>query len=310
MSAPALDRWWLKAASQGALSLLPGSGRLDDAVRRRRRAFLTEDYFLSKWTHVKQHLRAVGNPGGRPLRRTRAIEIGTGWFPIVPLGLAVHGGDVITIDKGKHLDPQRVRLAMQMLSDLEASGRIETGCVERLDRLRELLAQPLPDSSSQLLEPLGIHPRIADARDLSRLPESHGASLLVSNNTLEHIPPEVLHGIFREFRRVCAPEARMSHYVDLADHYAGFDPRISEFHFLTQSPARWRLANNQLGYQNRLQVGDYRRLLEGAGWRITRERLTSRKEAELEGLTLVPPFDAIPVEELLVVKAHLVAVPA
>ena len=308
MIRPPLNRWWLKAAVQGALAATPGAATLDDTLRRRLRgADLSEDYFLSKWLHVTQHLRALGNPGGRPLLRTRAIEIGTGWFPIVPLGLAVHGGSVVTIDKGKHLDAERVWLAMQRLSELEAAGTITVGSPERMARLRELILQPPPSSAAELLEPMGIRPVIADAQDLSGVPEAHGSNLLVSNNTLEHIPAGVLAGIFREFLRVGSESARMSHYIDLADHYAGFDPRITEFHFLTMSDARWRLSNNRLGYQNRLRIGDYRDLMTQAGWRVTREKLTRRSASQLDGLRLVPPYDQVPTKELLVVKAHLVS---
>lgn len=307
MAAEVLSHWWLRAAAQGALAAAPGASALNDALRRRRRSpFLTQDYFLSKWHHVIQHLHALGNPGGVALQRTRAIEIGTGWFPIVPLGLAVHGGTVVTVDVGNHLEPHRVRLAMQMLSDLESAGQITVGAPEHLARLRSLLHAPADTPVPELLEPLGIHPRIADARDLSDLPETHGANLLVSNNTLEHIPAETLRGIFAEFRRIGSEDARMSHYIDLADHYAGHDPRINELHFLTLSPRRWRLVNNRLGYQNRLQIGDYRHLLTETGWRVTSESLTRRKATTLAGLTLVPPFDTTPVKELLVVKAHLV----
>lgn len=302
-----LNRWWLKAAAQGAVAIAPGGAALDDAIRRRLRGpFLAEDYFLSKWHHVEQHLRALGNPGGVPLRRTRAVEIGTGWFPIVPLGLAVHGGSVVTLDIGAHLDSQRVRLAMQMLSDLVATGRIQVGVQDRLDRLRALLDSPSDTPVAELLGPLGVVHRIADARDLAGVPETHEANLLVSNNTLEHIPPETLRGIFTEFLRVGSADARMSHYIDLADHYAGHDPRINEFHFLTMGPWRWRLANNRLGYQNRLRIGDYRQILAETGWRVRSQTLTRRKHAALQDLTLVPPFDSTPVKELLVVKAHLV----
>lgn len=307
MAGAVLSRWWLKAAAQGMLAAAPGADTLDDILRRRVRGpSLTHDYFLSKWHHVTQHLRALGNPGGVPLRRTRAIEIGTGWFPIVPLGLAVHGGTIVTLDVDNHLDARRVRLAMQVLSDLVSADRIVVGSPERLRLLRTLLDSPADASVTDLLEPLGVSARIADATDLAGLPETHGANLLVSNNTLEHIPPETLRGIFAEFHRVGSHDARMSHYVDLADHYAGHDPRITEFHFLTLGPRRWRLANNRLGYQNRLRIGDYRDLLADTGWRVTSERLTRRKARDLECLTLVPPFDTTPVKEVLVVKAHLV----
>lgn len=306
-------RWWVKAALQGAVATVPRATALTDAVRRRRSPYLTETYFLSKWHHVVQHLRALDAAGsgttvaGATATGARAVEIGTGWFPIVPLGLAVHGCDVVTIDVAGHLDPSRVRLAMQVLSDLAADGRITVASPTRLARLRSLVDSPANATVSDLLAPLGITRHLADAADLSGLPDTHGATLFVSNNTLEHIHPVTIRAIFTELARVGSPRALMSHYIDLADHYAGHDPRINEFHFLTLGPRRWRLANNRLGYQNRLRIGDYRRLLSETGWVVTSEALTRRKRDELERLDLVPPFDTTPVSDLLVVKAHLVA---
>ena len=307
MAGTALHRWWVKAALQGLLAAAPGSATLDNQLRRARGAPLRPHYFLSKWQHVIAHLGVLGNPGGEPLPQTSVVEVGTGWFPIVPLGLALHGASVLTIDKHKHLDARRVRMTMQMLSDLERSGQLRCGSTDQLALLRTLLSDPERTSGADLLEPLGIDARVADARDLTGMPQAQGAQLLVSNNTLEHIPEPVLAGIFAEFARTGAADAQMSHYIDLADHYAGFDPRVTEFHFLTLSPAQWRLANNSLGYQNRLRIGDYRRLLTEAGWRSSEERLTRRPAAQLERLTLVAPFDQIPQRELLVVKAHLVS---
>ena len=309
MAASVLNRWWVKAAAQGLLAAAPGATALDDRIRRRLRPpHLTSDYVLSKWHHVESHLVAVGGGTGAALAAgTRVLELGTGWFLIVPLGLALHGATVITVDRTGHLDPARVRLAMQLLSDLEAAGRVRTAAPERLARLRDLLTDPAPRGTEELLEPLGVTALLADATDLSGLPQTHGSDLLVSNNTLEHIPADVLAGIFTEFRRVGGPSARMSHYIDLADHYAGFDPRINEFHFLTLPAARWRLANNRLGYQNRLQLSDYHRVLHDTGWQVTTEQLTSRNRRQLEGLALVAPYDAMPREDLLVVKAHVVA---
>lgn len=305
-----LRRWWLKAAAQGALAAAPGATALDDRLRRRLRPpRLTTTYFLSKWHHVEAHLRATGSEPGTALPGARVVELGTGWFPIVPLGLALHGATVVSIDRNKHLDPARVRLAMQVLSDLEGTGRVRTASPARLDRLRGLLADQSRRSAAELLDPLGITPRIADAQDLSALPETHGANLLVSNNTLEHVPPDVLGRIFGEFLRVGDPQAQMSHYIDLADHYSGFDPRINDFHFLTLTPRQWRWANNRLGYQNRLRLSDYRHLLEETGWQVSGQQVTSRPIRQLEGLELVPPFAAMRTEDLLVVKAHLVAIP-
>uniref|UniRef100_UPI001885F2FD class I SAM-dependent methyltransferase n=1 Tax=Ornithinicoccus halotolerans TaxID=1748220 RepID=UPI001885F2FD len=176
------------------------------------------------------------------------------------------------------------------------------------DAARAALADGAPPP--EVLAAAGVRPLVGDASDLSGLPQAQRCDLMVSNNTLEHIPPGTLRAIFTEFRRTAAPGARMSHYIDLADHYAGFDPRISELHFLTLPEPAWRLANNRLHYQNRLRIGDYQRLHRESGWRVVHRRLTRRPPSALTGLRLVPPFDELPARQLLVVKAHLISRPA
>lgn len=304
MTSPRRSRWWVKAAAQGALALLPGAPGVDDWLRRRRGAALDEAYVLSKWQHVQSHLRALDAKDGHPLDGPTVLELGTGWYPIVAVGLALHGARVLTVDTRPHLDATAIALTLRRLARMAAAGQLRVPAGPRLDRLRELVQQARPVGPSALGE-LGVTAHVADARDLSGVPAARGAELMVSNNTLEHIPGPVLEGIFAEFHRVAGPEARMSHYVDLADHYAAHDPAVGEFHFLTLGGAAWRLANNRLGYQNRLRIADYRSLHARTGWAISREKLTRREEEELHGLSLVAPYDSTPVHDLLVVKAHL-----
>lgn len=303
--ARAVRPWWVKATVQGALARTPGAARWSDAWRSRGGIYLEPAYALTKWPHAKRHLRAMGSRAGRAVTGQRVLEIGTGWFPVVPVGLGLHGADVLTVDTTAHLDPTALALTVQVLAGLVDDGRIRVPDGPRLSALRDLAGSDRLEPAE--LEALGVRSAIADATDLSGLPEASGSTMLVSNNTLEHIPADVLGGIFAEFARVAAPTARMSHYIDLADHYAAGDPRIGEFHFLTLSPAAWRLANNRLGYQNRLRLPDYVRLLEQNGWAVDRMRNTSREAAELDGLALRPPFDTMPADDVLVVKSHLVA---
>ena len=116
------------------------------------------------------------------------------------------------------------------------------------------------------MQRLGIELLLTDARRID-LPAGH-VDLFVSNNTLEHIPKDVLVGIFREFRRVGRRDSVMAHHIDLSDHYAGFDPSITVYNFLRFSERRWRLFNNRLHYQNRLRISDYRCIHVEAGWEL------------------------------------------
>lgn len=306
-------RWWLKAAVQGAASVVPGGARVQDRLGRFTRPELDAGYLLGKWAHVTAHTRAAatrdrdrdGPAGESALAGLRVLELGTGWYPIVALGLALQGAEVVTVDTATHLRRDRLDQTLRMLDRLAGEGRVQVAVPGRLVAARTALADgaPLPE----VLAAAGVHPLVGDASDLSGLPQAQRCDLMVSNNTLEHIPPGTLRAIFTEFRRTAAPGARMSHYIDLADHYAGFDPHISELHFLTLPGPVWRLANNRLHFQNRLRIGDYQRLHRETGWRVVHRRLTRRPPSALAGLRLVPPFDELPPRQLLVVKAHLVS---
>lgn len=303
-----MSRWWLKAATKGGLSLLPGAPRLDDWARQRWSGQQLEpSYFRGKWRHVAAHTRALTGDVHGDLTGRRVLELGTGWFPIVPLGLSLRGAEVVSVDATNHLDRRRVALVMAVALDLIDQGQITVPDSPRLDLLRTLAPGANDRPVAESLAPLGITARRGDARDLSRVPETHGADLMVSNNTLEHIPREVLGAIFAEFARVCADDARMSHYVDLADHYAAVDPGIGEFNFLTLTERQWRWANNRLHYQNRLRIADYTALLDEAGWDLLRARNTRRPPSALAGLRLAAPFDQLPVRQVLVVKSQLSA---
>lgn len=307
MDRPRLRRWWLKAAVQGTVAVLPGASRVEHRLRAWSVNELTDDYLLSKWKHVTTHTRAVAEDPDSALDGRLVVELGTGWFPIVPLGLALRGADVVSIDRTRHLHPRQVAVTLATLLRLVDDGAVVVPEGPRLRRARELAPEAAGRPVRATLEALGVRPALGDARDLSGLPETHGADLLVSNNTLEHIPPEVLEGIFAEFHRRGGAQARMSHYIDLADHYAAVDPTITEFNFLTLRPRRWRLVNNRLHYQNRLRINHYRDLLERTGWKLVRQHCTRRGAEQLRGLQLVPPFDAIGQRDLRVVKAHLVS---
>lgn len=294
--------WWFTAAGQAVLATVPGAGRLTDRVRRRR-VYLTDEYLLSKWAHVERHLKAADGS----VRGLTVVEIGTGWFPVVPLGLALHGAEVLTVDRDPHLEQPRTALTLERVLTLAEDGRL-TLPEGAVDRGRQAQASPGADGADALaaLRSLGVRALLGDAARLSDLPQVHGADLLVSNNTLEHLPPEVLQALFTGFARLASPTARMSHYVDLADHFSYTDPRVGEFHFLGLPDRVWRLANRGEGYQNRLRIHDYRSLLAQTGWRVTREHNQRRDAAELDRVDLAPRYAAVEPHDLLVVKSHLV----
>ena len=217
--------------------------------------------------------------------------------------------EVTTIDVTSLVGPDRVRRALELFAAALESGRLATALpatdparVETvLAAARDHIAPP-----DEVLARVGVRAMVGDAR-VSGLPAG-SIDLVVSNNTLEHIPPHVLEEIVFEFRRVSAPGAVMDHFVDISDHYAHFDSSITEFNYLRYGPRTWRLVNNRLQYQNRLRASDYRRLIESAGLRVIAEEIERGTPEQLAQITVAAPFHAYAREDLLILRMWLTAV--
>ncbi len=303
-----MARWYLKAAIQGALSLLPQPQRWNRLLQRHvtRSLRLRDAYFLRKWRQCERHLetfRAAGGATGGFV----ALELGTGWFPIVSTGLVLAGAHRVY-----SIDVQPLLRRAQLIATLEHYRRhLQAGTLVlpdgQAEQARKRLAALLerPASMEDLLRRLGVELLIADARSID-LPSGQ-IDLFVSNNTLEHIPGDALVDILREFRRLGRSDAVMTHFIDLADHYAAFDPSITVYNFLRFPEWRWRLFNNRLHYQNRLRVSDYRRIHAEAGWPPVAED-NSRKPVEmLRSVPLAPEFRRYREEDLLVYSTWMSA---
>jgi hypothetical protein len=282
-----MPSWLLKAAVQGAISPLPGRDRLNHVLQRyvTGSVALTDEVFERKLAQCHRHLQSYRTQHGTI--PWHVLELGTGWYPVVPIGLIDAGVErVTTFDVNPLCDLQRAQTA------LERSGRRPP-------------ADP-PTSAPELLEPLGIRLEVRDVRDSGLDPES--VDLFVSNNTLEHIPPATLAEIMAAFRRLAAPGAVMDHFIDMSDHYAHFDRRISEYNYLRYSDRRWRPFNNRLQYQNRLRISDYRRIVQEAGFRVVAEDAERGPAELLEQITLAPRFRSYSQEDLAVLRCWLTAV--
>ena len=296
-----MTRWYLKAAIQGALSRLPQPQRWNRLLQRyvTRSLQLRDEYFLHKWRQCERHLATFHSAGGAAEGYT-AVELGTGWFPIVPVGLALCGARRVL-----SIDTRPLLRRAQLIATLEHYRRhlmagslvLPDGQTERAQHcLAALLERPA--SAEHLLRRLGVELLITDARRID-LPSGQ-IDLFISNNTLEHIPRDVLVEVLREFRRLGRSDAVMTHFIDLADHYASFDPSITVYNFLRFSEQRWRLFNNQLHYQNRLRVSDYRRIHAEAGWQLMAEENTSAPVETLRSVPLAPEFRHYREEDLAV----------
>jgi len=306
-----MPSWYIKAAVQGALSQLPNPQRYnrwfqDHVTKSLRRP---DTYFLSKFQQCERHLGFYARHNS--LERSRpsvALELGTGWFPIVPIGLALSGvGTVYSVDIQSLLSRERVRVTLEMYAKAQAQGQVPMLRADAPERIKTVLRMGERASAKDFLAHLGIVSLIADARHLTL--DTDSIDLICSNNTLGHIPRAVIVEILREFHRIVNERGMMSHHIDLADQYAIFDRRITVYNFLKFSDPVWKIFNNDLQYQNRLRLPDFRELHAEAGFAILEESNQSQPLEVLKKVTLASRFRRYKAEELAVYDAWIVSRP-
>jgi hypothetical protein len=241
----------------------------------------------------------------------RAMELGTGWHPAISVALFLCGADEVwTIDIDPLLSSERLARLLEHFSDYESRGALKGFLPavrpERMAQLRALLPNAPKTNPAATLAKLRIRVLVGDAQE-TRLPDG-SVDFFVSNGVLEYIPRPVLRGILKNFRRMAAPGAVMSHRLNLADVFSYFDPSITPFNYLRYTEGQWRWRNSPLAWQNRLRICDYRELLAEAGFRITSEESQPGSAEELARVPLAPEFRHYREQDLLVLHSYITAV--
>ena len=264
-------RWEVKAAIQATLSRVPfgytlhrklqdlgGSSHLD-----------IEDHYTRK----RKFLKRVEEQG-LPLAGCEFLEIGTGWHPVLPVLLhLLDASQVTTIDVNPWLT--RASLAETFRAFQGIAGRVAADfgrdpartqtTMDRLCALTEDASIPIPE----LLKAAKI--RYGMPVDACKTPyEAESFDYVVSSNVLEHVPPEIIQGMFTESRRVLKPGGYNLHHVNPGDHFSVGDSRVTTVNFLRYSPRAWHwIGGSGLAYHNRLRCVEYARMLEAAGFAVT-----------------------------------------
>lgn len=126
------------------------------------------------------------------------------------------------------------------------------------------------DFTGDLKNIYGIEYRApADARAIEM--ENGAFDVIVTTDTLEHIPLEDLRLIMQECYRLCDKDSIVVMQVDYSDHFAHTDSRINEYNFIQYGDKHWKLYNPPMHYQNRLRHSDYIELFNDAGFKIINE---------------------------------------
>jgi hypothetical protein len=270
------------------------------------------DSKVDDWRLMMGHLRAANVP----LKETRLLEMGTGWYPTFPFCLYLAGaGRVDTLDLNPYLKPEMtLALAERLESHLtviaEESGRTESDIRTLHARLLRSLRQAGALSAQQLLREAteGVVHYAAPA-DAARTGFDAGTiGVVFSNSVLEHVPRAIIQDCFVEAFRILEPRGIVLHSVNCGDHYAYVDSKVHQLHYLKYSDAAWKKWNNAFLYQNRLRAVDFTKMAEDAGFQVEIDTSTPRPERlrQLDAIDVDPVFSRYTREQLCITTIDFV----
>lgn len=304
-----IKKWMLKAAVQKGISLLPFRNRINYWFQKyvTKRVELNAEHLHWKLTHARDHLEFWRQYARQP--SPYCLELGTGWYPIVPVMLFLHGARKIeSIDLNAHLTIKTLSVTLEKLSERYHAGQLTemfpSILANRWLVVQQLLGNLTDHSLKEALAQLKIEAIVGDAR---RLPASaHTFDLICSNNTFEHIYPEVLSEILKEFKRVLKPGGLMSHFIDLSDHFAHFDNSITIYNFLRFSEKQWSRIDNIIQPQNRWRWPQYQALYHSLDLPITEASVRPGSISLLRTVPVHPEWKKFTEEELAISHGYLV----
>ena len=306
-----MKKWKQKAIVQKTISYLPFGQNINYFFQKyvTKGENLNDEYFLDRLGHAKEHIHYFQKITGNSFPNS-SLEIGTGWYPIVPISLFLVGSEKIySVDIKMLTSKERIIKTLNKFLEFHNSGKLKdyiNYSSERFKVITSILENDENYDLDQILQLLKITYIIEDARKLSLADDS--IDLVNSNNTFEHIYPELLIPILKEFKRVVKKQnGVMSHFIDMSDHFAHFDKTINIYNFLQFSDKQWKWIDNSIQPQSRIRIYDYKKIYEDLN--IPTFELTFREGNinELKSVTLDSTFSNKSLQEVAISHCHFVS---
>ena len=304
--------WIVKAAIQKGISYLPFKTHINQFFQRRGTGAISLDdqHFGWKIGHAQDHL-ALWQKHFPNLDRSSAhvLELGTGWYPIVPVYFWLHGvNSMDSLDLYPWISAEHCRTTAQKFVEWNSSGQLQPflGGVDsaRWAQLEQAARVQMPLES--FLSMIGLRTLVGDATStLAGMHESY--DFICSNNTLEHILEVPLVAILKHFKGLLSPGGGSSHFIDLSDHFGHFDRSITAYNFLKFSPQQWRLIDNDIQPQNRLRWPQYIEIFTKLGYPVVQEKVRPGNLDELKKVKVHRSYLGMSESELAITHGYVVA---
>ncbi len=306
-----MKKWKQKAIVQKTISFLPFGNKINYLFQKyvTKGVYLNDEYFYDRLSHATSHLSAFSKYCEKAAPAS-SLEIGTGWYPIVPLAFFLSGTDKIySVDISMLTNKERLKTTFDRFMDCQKAAKLKDYIKVLPDRwaiFTEIYDQYDKLNFEEILKKINLIYLIEDARKLS-LPDN-SVELINSNNTFEHIYPNILKPIIKDFIRVLDKEnGIMSHFIDMSDHFAHFDKTINIYNFLQFSDSKWSWIDNSIQPQNRLRYQDYLNMYQELSLPVTEFSLRAGNLQELETVKLDKKYNSFKAEELAISHCHLIS---
>jgi hypothetical protein len=159
-----MSRWWVKAAIQRGISLLPARNYWNEWFQEHvtRSVQCTESRFDSQLKKSRTHLEyfRAHTSGGRTVPRT-VLELGTGWHAVFPVAMFLAGVDEIwTWDIARLLKMHRLQQALKHFLSRAWNNRLSDVFPQaRPERVAQLAATAAGDGSDPYAPAAAQRPR-------------------------------------------------------------------------------------------------------------------------------------------------------
>lgn len=230
---------------------------------------------LSNFEQMVAAIKAVG----RSFEGATVLEISSGWFPTIPVMLAMSGAKrILMSDLIPHMDEVTFAATLRFLQNTFPTN-------SRLNGITRLSDLPIT-----YMAPFRAN-EVADGT----------INFVISRVVLEHIPQNDLVHLLTVLRLKLAPDGLMVHVIDNSDHLEHSDKSISKINFLTWTKGKHALINSLMkGGENRLRHQEYPRLFESAGFQVISAVMQIHEPTrEIVGtLPLAAPYSSMSADNL------------
>lgn len=264
-----LPRWRRRVLAFRLLGLVPSAPVVVDVIRQA--AGRMRAYDFSRSLESSRDIIEILRAEQVSIEGMHALELGTGWHPVVPIVLYGLGSERLVLsDVTAHVRRAQVAESVDYCLShaqlfAEIAGRSSSQEMEQ--RWRALL--PVDKSWRQRWNDLGIE--YVAPYDLSKANKypANSFDVIYSHSCIGFIPREDFGSVVSEMHRLLRPDGISCHVVDLTDDHANLDASIGPLDFLKYDEATWqRIGNCRLHYQNRFRPRDYVQFFESPAWRV------------------------------------------